>query len=147
MLTFISVTLSFVPFRAKNIESSVSFYHSLIPTKDISLPNELIGYWQLLIEKYLNIIPYFNFNFKEKYILSVEDLQNSFIFVTISFFIVWLFRNSNSFVQIKDDMLVFHQLKKFKINFLGVYFVYIMFFYCLISLTNIDSSPYIYFQF
>ena len=79
--------------------------------------------------------------------MSVEDLQNSFIFVTISFFIVWLFRNSNSFVQIKDDKLVFHQLKKFKINFLGVYFVYIMFFYCLISLTNIDSPPYIYFQF
>ena len=147
LLTFISVTLSFVPFRSKNIESSISFYHSLIPTKNVSLPNELIGYWQLLIEKYLNIIPYFNFNFTKKYILNIETLQNSFIFLTISFFIVWLFKNSNSFAQIKNDKLVFCQLEKLKINFLGVYFVYIMFFYCLISLTNIDTSPYIYFQF
>ena len=123
LLTFISVTLSFVPFRAKNIESSVSFYRSLIPTKDISLPNELIGYWQLLIEKYLNIIPYFNFNFTEKYILNIENLQNSFVFVTISFVIIWSFKNSISFAQIKDDKLVFPQLEKFKVNFLGVYFV------------------------
>ena len=147
LLTFICVTLSFVPFRSKNIESSISFYHSLIPTKDISLPNELIGYWQLIIEKYLNIIAYFNFNFTKKYILNIETLQNSFIFLIISFFIVWLFKNSNSFAQIKNDKLVFYQLEKLKINFLGVYFVYIMFFYCLISLTNIDTSPYIYFQF
>ena len=95
-------------------------------------------YATLIKEKYLNIIPYFNFNFKEKYILSVEDLQNSFIFVTISFFIIWSFKNSISFAQIKNDKLIFPQLENFKVNFLGVYFVYIMFFYCLISLTNID---------
>ena len=86
-------------------------------------------------------------NESKKYILNIETLQNSFIFLTISFFIVWLFKNSNSFAQIKNDKLVFYQLEKLKINFLGVYFVYIMFFYCLISLTNIDPSPYLYFQF
>ena len=147
LLTFLSVTLAFVPFRSKNIETTISFYKSLVPSKNIFLPSELIGHWQLLLEKYLNIIPYFNFNFSGKYILSVENLQNSSVFIIISFLIVWTFRNSNNFVRIKNNKLVFPQLEKFNINSFGVYLVYIMFFLSLVSLINIDPSPYLYFQF
>ena len=147
LLTFLSVTLSFVPFRSQNIEASISFYKSLIPSKNIFLPNELIGHWHYFFEKYLNIIPYFNFDFSGKYILSVENLQNSSVFIVLSFFIVWTLRNSNSFVEIKKNQLVFPQLDRFNINPFGVYIVYIMFFLSLISIFNISPSPYLYFQF
>ena len=147
LLTFFSVTLAFVPFRTKNMEEAIYFYESLIPSRNILLPNELVGNWQSLLEKYLNIIPYFNFDFSGNYILSAENLQNSTVFIIISFLIVWTLRNSNTFVEIKNNELVFPQLERIKINSFGVYLVYLMFFFSLISLTNLNPAPYLYFQF
>ena len=48
---------------------------------------------------------YFNFDFSGNYILSAENLQNSTVFIIISFLIVWTLRNSNTFVEIKNNEL------------------------------------------
>ena len=117
------------------MEEAIYFYESLIPSRNILLPNELVGNWQSLLEKYLNIIPYFNFDFSGNYILSAENLQNSTVFIIISFLIVWTLRNSNTFVEIKNNELVFPQLERIKINSFGVYLVYLMFFF-LFNITN-----------
>ncbi len=147
ILTFISVTLAFVPFRTQSMDSALSFYNSLIPTKDIILPNELVGYWQNYFENFLNYIPYFRFNFEGNYALKVFQIQDCSIFITLSFMIVWVFQNSNNFVKIEKNKLIFPQFQRFKINGFGIYFIYILFFYCLLSLANIKPSPYLYFQF
>ena len=147
ILTFTSVTLAFVPFRTKNIEAALSFYNSLIPTKNIFLPNELIGYWQNYSETFLNYIPYFEFNFEGNYALKVIQIQDCLIFTIISFFIVWTFQNSSNFVKIEKNKLIFQQFQKYKINGFGVYYIYFLLFYCLLSLTNIKPIPYLYFQF
>ena len=147
ILTFTSVTLAFVPFRTKNIESALSFYNSLIPTKNIFLPNELIGYWENYFETFLNYIPYFKFNFEGNYALKVVQIQDCLIFIIVSFIIVWTFQNSNNFVKIEKNKLIFPQLQKYKINGFGVYFIYILLFYCLLSLANVKPIPYLYFQF
>ena len=147
ILTFTSVTLAFVPFRTQNIEAALSFYNSLIPTKNIFLPNELIGYWQNYSETFLNYIPYFEFNFEGNYALKVIQIQDCLIFTIISFFIVWTFQNSSNFVKIEKNKLIFQQFQKYKINGFGVYYIYFLLFYCLLSLTNIKPIPYLYFQF
>ena len=89
----------------------------------------------------------FKFNFEGNYALKVVQIQDCLIFIIVSFIIVWTFQNSNNFVKIEKNKLIFPQLQKYKINGFGVYFIYILLFYCLLSLANVKPIPYLYFQF
>ena len=118
-----------------------------MPEKTILLPSELIGKWEYFLTPYLKLIPLFNFKFEGNFVINVKDFVEGGIFIIISFFIVWFFKNSNSFVKIENNKLIFPQLIKYKMNSLGVFIVYFMFLYSLILMINTKIIPYVYFQF
>ena len=146
-ITFISVSFAFVLFRSTTLEVALSIYESLLPEKTILLPSELIGKWEYFLTPYLKLIPLFNFKFEGNFVINVKDFVEGGIFIIISFFIVWFFKNSNSFVKIENNKLIFPQLIKYKMNSLGVFIVYFMFLYSLILMINTKIIPYVYFQF
>ena len=126
LLTFISVTLSFVPFRAIDFESAMLIYTSLIPNK-----------------------------LDSNHILSDFGTNLILFYIVMCFVVVWFFRNSNDFIRIDKKSLNFVFLNNtiFDYKLIHTFFSYILFIiffytiFILVSVEGIDTTPYIYFQF
>ena len=144
LLTFISVVVAFVLFRAENIETAKNIYYSMMGFNKINLPQHFFPHLQPLLME-------FNFNF--------DGLQkNSFIHgpiitthIIVLIIIVMFFPNTieimRNYIDDKDHLNIVNKKSfiNWKPNFLWGIIIAIMFFFSILSITT--PSEFLYFDF
>lgn len=140
LITFLAVTIAWVPFRATNIQATLNLWTGMVGINGVLAPNYSDDSMCIHCGNFI-------------YLLDINlyggiGVVSTLLWITLGFFIIWFMPNTQTWIKINKyamDFSYFPSYLAWNPTILNAFFCAIIFTLCFLSLNKVSS--FLYFQF